>query len=170
MTATATSIPTDPRHFRNVLGNFASGIAVITAIHNGEPVGLTCQSFSSVSLDPPLVTFIPAKTSGSYPRIREAGRFGINILASGQEEVCRQMATSGGPKFDGVEWSPSEGGAPRLAGSLAFIDCELQAELDGGDHLLVLGRVTGLEADPEADPLLFFRGSYQRIGLEEATL
>lgn len=153
----------NPRHFRDVLGHFGSGIVVVTAISDGAPVGFTCQSFSSVSLDPPLVTFIPAKTSTSYPRIRQAGRFGINILSLDQAELCRQMARSGPDKWNGVEWAVSAGGSPILASSHAFLDCVFETEYEAGDHFIVLGRVTALSAEPESAPLLFHRGAYSRL-------
>ena len=96
----------DARHFRDVLGRFCTGVTVVTSMSNGEPVGMTCQSFSSVSLSPPLVLFCPAKTSRAWPLMQRAGHFCVNLLADGQDELSNAMATKGADKFDGVGWSP----------------------------------------------------------------
>lgn len=154
----------DDARFRQVLGHFATGITVITAVDGDGPVGFTCQAFSSLSLDPPLVMFSPAKASSSWPRIRGAGHFAVNILSEGQEDVCRRFATKGADKFAGHGWKPAPTtGAPILADVLAWIDCTIEGEHDGGDHLVVVGRVHGLEIVQEGKPLLFFRGGYGRF-------
>lgn len=157
--------PVEQAEFRNVLGHFASGVTVITAPdEDGDgagPAGFACQSFSSLSLDPPLVTFLVARTSTTWPRIGRAGVFCANILAAGQGDLCRAFAVSGADKFAGVEWDPAPvTGSPRLLGSLAWIDCSIHAVHTGGDHLIVVGRVNDLGADPEAEPLLFYRGKF----------
>ncbi|MDQ6526052.1 flavin reductase family protein [Nocardioides sp. LHD-245] len=154
------------RRFRDVLGCFASGIAVITTMSDGEPVGLTCQSFSSVSLDPPLVTFIPARSSRAWPLIQRAGRFCVNILAADQEHVSGQMATKGVDKFAGIDWTPAKAtGSPVIAGTLAHLDCTIHAVYEGGDHFIVVGRVEHLEAHADdaavVEPLLYFKGRYR---------
>lgn len=154
------------RRFRDVVGCFASGIAVITTMSGDEPIGLTCQSFSSVSLDPPLITFIPARSSRAWPLIQRAGRFCVNILAADQEHVSAQMATKGADKFAGIDWTPAAAtGSPVIAGTLAHLDCTIHAVYEGGDHYIVVGRVEHLEAhDPEAavtEPLLYFKGRYR---------
>ena len=153
----------DPQHFRQVLGHFATGVAVITAVDGGEPVGFTCQSFSSLSLDPPLVSVAPQRTSTTWPRIRRAGRFCANILVEGQEELGRRFAVTGTDKFAGVRWTASPSGCPVLEDALAWVDCEVLHEVDGGDHLLVLGRVLDLAVLSDASPLLFFRGSFASL-------
>lgn len=144
---------------RDVLGSFCSGVVVVTAIGT-EPVGLTCQSFASLSLDPPLVTFAPARSSRSWPRVRDVGTFCVNILASDQRFISDQFARSGTDKFAGVSWSPSPAGAPMLHGVIAWIDCTLWTEYDGGDHTIVVGKVEHLETYPHRRPLLFHRGTY----------
>ncbi len=156
----------EARRFRDVLGCFASGITVITTMSGDEPVGMTCQSFSSVSLDPPLVTFIPARSSRAWPLIQRSGRFCVNVLAADQEHVSAQMATKGVDKFAGIEWSPATAtGSPVIAGTLAHLDCTIHAVYEGGDHFVVVGRVEHLETHgPEADvvePLIFFKGRYR---------
>ncbi|MFC5947748.1 flavin reductase family protein [Pseudonocardia lutea] len=153
-----------PARMREVLGHFASGIVVVTAITPGGPAGFTCQSFSSLSLDPPLVSFSPARTSSTWPRIREAGAFCVNVLADGHEELSSAFARSGTDKYAGVAWTPAPSGAPRLDGVAAWIDCTLADEFPGGDHTIVVGRVQDLGADPSRAPLLFHRGAYGITG------
>lgn len=156
------------RHFRAVLGLFATGVTVVTSTSNGEPVGMTCQSFTSVSLSPPLVLFCPAKTSRAWPLMRQAGFFCVNVLAADQAALSDGMATKGSSKFDGVAWSPSKTGAPLLDGALGYVDCTVHAVYEAGDHYVVLGRVQDLggAGEPDSadkDPLLFFRGRYAGV-------
>jgi 3-hydroxy-9,10-secoandrosta-1,3,5(10)-triene-9,17-dione monooxygenase reductase component len=155
----------DPARFRTVLGHFCSGITIITALDGGAPVGLTCQSFSSVSLEPPLVLFCATKSSSSWPRIRSAGHFCANILGEDQEELCRSFAQSGADKFAGVGWTPGPSGAPVITGCLAYVDCELEAVHDAGDHDIAVGRVLELDHAKAGGPLLFFRGGYGRFAV-----
>jgi flavin reductase (DIM6/NTAB) family NADH-FMN oxidoreductase RutF len=150
----------DPQVMREVLGHFASGVTVVTAVDADGPVGFTCQSFSSLSLDPPLVAFAPARTSTTWPRLRQAGRFCVNVLAEEQSELSRQFARSGTDKFAGVGWAPGPYGSPVLEGVVAWIDGELWAEYDGGDHTIVVARVLDLGADASRAPLVFHRGAY----------
>ncbi|OLR92035.1 flavin reductase [Actinokineospora bangkokensis] len=145
---------------REVLGHFASGIVVITATTPAGPVGFTCQSFASLSLDPPLVSFSPARTSTTWPVIRGIGKLGVNVLAEDQRDVSAAFARSGTDKFAGVAWRPGPGGAPLLEGTCAWLDCELWNEYDGGDHTIAVGHVLDLAADPTKAPLVFHRGSY----------
>jgi flavin reductase (DIM6/NTAB) family NADH-FMN oxidoreductase RutF len=149
---------------RDVLGHFASGVVVVTArAGDGSLLGFTCQSFASLSLDPPLVSFAPARTSSTWPRIREVGAFCVNVLAEDHRELSAGFARPGGGKVDkfaGVDWCPAPSGAPVLEGVSAWIDCTLWAEHDGGDHTIVVGRVQDLGADPERPPLLYYRGGY----------
>jgi 3-hydroxy-9,10-secoandrosta-1,3,5(10)-triene-9,17-dione monooxygenase reductase component len=154
------------RLFRDVMGRFASGITVITTTSGGEPVGMTCQSFCSVSLDPPLVLFSPARSSRAWPLIQRSGRFAVNVLAGDQEEISNHMATRGIDKFEGIEWEPApETGSPLLAGALAHLDCTIHAVYEAGDHYVVLGRVKYLTAESRScdtvSPLLYFEGRYR---------
>ncbi|WP_433634910.1 flavin reductase family protein [Nocardia sp. CA-120079] len=151
--------------FKAVLARFCSGVTAITAMNEAEPVGFSCQSFSSLSLDPPYICFCPARTSSTWPRIRSAAAFCVNILAEDQDELCLQFARSGTDKFAGIDWAPSENGAPLLDGSIASLDCVLERELDGGDHIIVIARVTGLAVHRDASPLLFFRSAFATLGL-----
>lgn len=152
----------EARHFRDVLGRFASGVTVVTATSGGEPVGLTCQSFSSVSLDPPLVLFVPARTSRAWPLIHRSGRFCVNFLSSDQADLSNKMASRGVDKFEGVPWQPSRAsGSPLLEGVLGYVDCAIHAVHEAGDHYVVIGRVLDLAADAAGEPLLFFQGEYR---------
>jgi flavin reductase (DIM6/NTAB) family NADH-FMN oxidoreductase RutF len=156
----------DQTEFRRVLGNFATGVTVVTApACDGEdgPVGFTCQSFSSLSLDPPLVAFMVGRTSTTWPRIARAGAFCVNVLSAGQGELCRAFAVSGADKFANVAYDAAPAsGSPRLADTLAWIDCTVHAVHTGGDHLIVVGRVDALGAGDgdEAAPLLFHKGRF----------
>ncbi|MGP3978077.1 flavin reductase family protein [Streptomyces sp. 8N114] len=155
--------PVDPAHFRRVLGGFASGVTVVTApAAEGEPgpAGFACQSFASLSLEPPLISFMVGRSSTSWPRIARAGVFCVNVLTAGQGELCRAFAMSGADKFAGVSYSPAPvTGSPLLADVAAWIDCEIHAVHTGGDHLIVVGRVRALDAaEGEPEPLIFHRG------------
>jgi len=146
--------------FREVLGHYPTGVCVITAMGAaGTPVGMVVGSFSSVSLDPPLVGFFPDKRSTTWPLIERAGHFCVNVLASDQVALCRQIA-SPGDKFKDVEYTVSAHGLPVLDGAMAAIECRVEQVIAAGDHWLVLGRVLGLEARRDTDPMLFFRGGY----------
>ncbi len=150
------------RKFRDVLGSFASGVTVVTAVSSGEPVGMTCQSFSSVSLDPPLVLFIPAKTSRAWPLMQRAGRFCVNFLAADQAEISNTMASRGTDKFATVAWQPSQAtGSPLIEGALGYVDCTIHAVHEAGDHYVVIGRVLDLAVREADGPLLFFQGKYR---------
>lgn len=158
------------RRFRDVLGRFATGVTVVTAMSDDEPVGMTCQSFSSVSLEPPLVLFCPAKTSRTWPRIQRTGRFCVNLLAHDQSDVSNRMASRGVDKFTAVSWRPSGAtGSPVLDGILGYVDCTVHAVHEAGDHYIVIGRVEELEATDEPQPLLFFQGRYARPETPEAS-
>ena len=146
--------------FRRVVGHFGSGVTVITAVVGGEPVGFTCQSFASLSLDPPMVMFAPSRSSASWLKVRQAGTFCVNVLSDGHAELSDGFARSGTDKFAGVRWRPSRYGAPVLGGVAAFIDCRIWAEYDGGDHVIVAASVLDLAADSTRRPLVFYRGRY----------
>ncbi len=146
-------------HFRTVLGHFASGVVIVTGMHEDGPAGLTCQSFFSLSLDPPLVAFAPSKSSKSWPKASFTGNLCVNLLSSDQEELAWTFANSGADKFSGVGWAPAGHGAPHINGSLAWIDCVVEQVHDAGDHLLVIARVVELEAR-DGEPLVFYRGGF----------
>ncbi len=160
-------LPVDPAEFRRVLGYFATGVTVVTA-HDPDdpdgPAGFACQSFASLSLDPPLVTFMVARTSTTWPRIARAGAFCVNILGAEQGALCRGFAVSGADKFTGVTYRAAPAtGSPLLASVPAWVDCRIQAVHTGGDHLIVVGRVEALGAADGVGPLLFHRGVFGRF-------
>jgi 3-hydroxy-9,10-secoandrosta-1,3,5(10)-triene-9,17-dione monooxygenase reductase component len=148
----------DGARFRQVLGHFPTGVTVITADPVGHPpVGITIGSFTSVSLDPPLVGFLPQKNSHSWPHIEKAGSFCVNILAADQGDLCWKFTKFSDVLFDGVDWRKAPSGSPILDGAIAWIDCTIDRVVDAGDHWFVLGSVQHLDAG-DGDPLLFFKG------------
>jgi 3-hydroxy-9,10-secoandrosta-1,3,5(10)-triene-9,17-dione monooxygenase reductase component len=153
----------DGAEFRKVLGRFATGITIVTAMDGAEPVGVAANSFTSVSIDPPLVLFCVAQTSTTWPRIQRGRRFAINILAEHQEELCRVFATKDADRFSAVEWHTGVGGSPVLHEVIAYLDCEFWATYECGDHVVVVGRVLDLGITHDTAPLLFYQGKYARI-------
>jgi 3-hydroxy-9,10-secoandrosta-1,3,5(10)-triene-9,17-dione monooxygenase reductase component len=150
----------DPEQLRRVLGHFCSGITIITAVLDGEPVGFTCQSFASLSLDPPMVTFSASRGSTTWPKIREASTFCVNVLSDTHSGLSTSFGRSGTDKFAGVRWRSSRQGAPVLDGVVAYFECRVWAEYDGGDHTIVAASVMDLAADSTQRPLVFYRGQY----------
>ncbi len=148
--------------FRRILGHWPSGVVVVTASGDSGPVGMSCSSFTSVSLDPPLIGFFPAVTSSTWPAIRAAGRFTVNVLAHHHEGLSRSFSQKGVDRFAGVPWHEGEAG-PVIDDAAAWIACELFDELPAGDHTLVLGTVLALQAAEGSKPLVFHRGGYARL-------
>ncbi|WP_448625010.1 flavin reductase [Geodermatophilus sp. URMC 64] len=154
----------DSKRFRQVLGHFPTGVVAVTAVDpDGQAVGMAVGSFTSVSLDPPLVAFLPDKSSSSFPKIRSAGAFCINVLADDQEQVCRALAARSPDKFRDIPWQSSPSGAPLIDGVVAWIDCELETVHEAGDHYIAIGRVRHLATGGPDLPLLFFQGGYGRF-------
>ncbi|WP_103355986.1 flavin reductase family protein [Amycolatopsis sp. CA-128772] len=154
----------DPALFRETLGHYPTGVAVVTAMsEDGIPEGMVVGTFTSVSLHPPLIAFIPARNSRSFARFRDAAAFCINVLASDQEPLCRQMATAGAAKFEGVRWRPGPLGSPVLDGAVSWIECTFEEVREAGDHYIVLGRVQELGVARSTLPLLFFQGGYGKF-------
>lgn len=154
----------DPKMLRSTLGNYPTGVSIITSSDDaGLPVGgMTAGTFTSVSLDPPLVAFLPGKSSSSWPRIEETGKFCINVLSAEQEGLCRSFAVSGNDKFAGVDWYPSPSGLPILAGVVIWLECVLRDVIDAGDHVIALGEVINMETVQDVAPLVFHGGKYNR--------
>ncbi|WP_395942211.1 flavin reductase family protein, partial [Brevundimonas aurantiaca] len=143
---------------------FATGVTVVTTLdEQGQPVGLTANSFSSVSLDPPLILFCLARSSSNLERFRRAEHFAINVLHIGQQPMSGVFARSSTERFDGVAWESWDTGAPILSGSLASFECATHQVVEAGDHLVFIGRVTRARFEPRRDPLLYFRGRYRRL-------
>jgi len=154
---------TRARLFREVLGRYASGVTVVTTTDDGAPVGMTCQSFTSVSLDPPLVAFLPTRQSRAFASIRRTGRFCVNFLSTSQRAISDQMASGGdGDKFAGAAWTPSGAtGSPLLDGVVGHVDCTVHAVHEAGDHYLVIGQVVDLAVGDAEQPLIYYRGAYR---------
>jgi flavin reductase (DIM6/NTAB) family NADH-FMN oxidoreductase RutF len=155
----------DPARFKQAMGTFATGVTVVTGIEDGHPVGFTCQSFLSLSIDPPYVALAPSRTSTSWPRIARAGTFCVNVLSAHQGPLGQVFAVSGGDKFAGVTWRHAPAtGSPVLEGGLAWVDCRVELVHDAGDHELIIGRVLDLDvADGDGAPLLFFRSNFATV-------
>ncbi|HEV2635640.1 MAG TPA: flavin reductase family protein [Actinocrinis sp.] len=154
----------DPALFRETLGHYPTGVAVVTALaDDGSPAGMVVGTFSSVSLEPPLIAFYPTVGSKSFERLRTAEAFCVNILAADQEPLCRRIATGGADKFDGVRWRPGPLGSPVLADCVSWIECTFEDVREAGDHFIVLGRVHELAVERSTLPLLFFQGGYGRF-------
>ena len=150
----------DSATYRTVLGHFATGVTIVTALDGDTPVGMACNSFTSVSLDPPLVLFCAAKNSSTWPQMQNAQHFAVNVLDEDAEALCRVFATKGVDRFAGVSHRRAVTGAPVLDDALAYIDCETEVEHDAGDHVIVVGRVVEMGYATEGKPLLFYRGGY----------
>ncbi|AOW95053.1 monooxygenase [Rhodococcus sp. WMMA185] len=145
------------------MGQFCTGVTIITTLDDGKPAGFACQSFAALSLEPPLVLFCPTKASRSWAAIESSGVFCVNVLAEEQQSTCARFGSREPDKFAGVDWTLSPLGSPILTGSLAHIDCTLEGVHDGGDHWVVFGRVSSLSEVKEERPLLFYRGQYTGI-------
>ena len=158
----ATPAP-DARSFREALGRFPTGVAFVTAAPDGEPAGLIVTSLPSVSLEPPLVSFSPARNSLTWSRMRRAGRFGVNVLGWQHERFALRATPAGADRFAGLDWEPGRGGAPLVTDALASLECEIVAEHPAGDHWIVVGRVDDLRISPIKDPLVFFAGKFGAV-------
>jgi len=150
----------DSRDFRRVLGHFGTGITVITTVDADGPAGFACQAFAPLSLDPPLVLFCPQNGSETGHRILATGVFCVNVLAAGQRDVSRRFGARGPDRFAGLPWTAAPSGAPILPDVLTWADCRVEAVHPGGDHAIVVGRVTVLGPCDDTAPLLFHRGHY----------
>src|SRR5438309_3769328 len=154
----------DPRTLREALGCFATGVTVVTCVaEDGQPAGLTVNSFTSVSLDPPLLLVCLAKQAASAEPLTQADRFAINVLQTGQQPASIRFATRDEDRFGTTPWSRGEGGAPILEESLGVFECERYAVYEGGDHHILVGQVVKASFDASLDPLLYFRGRYRRL-------
>ena len=153
----------DPRELRNALGRFATGIAVVMAQDAEGPLGVTVNSFSAVSLDPPLILFCMARSLHSLGRMEQVRAYSVNILLEHQKDVSNRFARAGEDKFSGTAWEVGPCGAPRLVPAHAVFECVPYAHYDGGDHVIFVGRVVHMHAEGEGDPLLYYRGSYRLL-------
>jgi len=162
--ATEFQAGSDPRTLRDAMGCFATGVTIVTALDSaGVPVGLTANSFTSVSLDPPLLLVCIANSAGTAPALREAGHFGVNVLQIGQQPASNRFATRGEDRFANLPWAPGQTGVPLLASSLVSFECQRESLHEAGDHFILVGRVVRAQFEPHRDPLLYFRGKYRRL-------
>jgi flavin reductase (DIM6/NTAB) family NADH-FMN oxidoreductase RutF len=154
----------DPRTLRDALGCFATGVTVITCLQaDGTPAGLTVNSFTSVSLEPPLLLVCLHKMAASAPALTAAEYFAINVLQTGQQPASIRFSTRAEDRFGSTPWACGEAGAPILEESLCVFECERYAVYDGGDHDILVGKVVKASFDAALDPLLYFRGRYRRL-------
>ncbi|MEP6983406.1 MAG: flavin reductase family protein [Sphingomicrobium sp.] len=154
----------DPRTLRDALGCFATGVTVVTCLNDeGEPAGITVNSFTSVSLDPPLLLVCLYKQAASAPALTKASHFAINVLQTGQQPASITFSTRVEDRFGSTSWSCGEAGAPILKDSMGVFECENYAVYDGGDHHILVGQVIKASFDASLDPLLYFRGRYRRL-------
>jgi len=150
----------DTARYRQVLGHFPTGVTIVTGLSaSGEPGGLTIGSFCSVSLEPPLVGFLPAVNSRSWADIARGGSFCVNILGAEQGELCWRFAKESEGRFDGIDWQKAPSGSPILPGAIGWIDCSTEQVIEMGDHWFVLGHVRDLHCEENvSDAMTFFRG------------
>ncbi|MGH7005729.1 MAG: flavin reductase family protein [Alphaproteobacteria bacterium] len=155
----------DPRDFRNALGTFATGVTIVTTMSRDKtPIGLTANSFTSVSLDPPLVLFCLDRRSYSYAHFEQASHFVVNVLAADQKDVSNHFARPSEDKWKDMTLDLCGVGCPAFKGALAVFECETHRIHDGGDHVIVVGKVLSFDYKPDGTPLLYYRGKYSRIG------
>jgi flavin reductase (DIM6/NTAB) family NADH-FMN oxidoreductase RutF len=157
----------DTRSLRDAFGCFATGVTIVTArTAEGEPVGLTVNSFSSVSLEPPLLLVCPARDAGSTAVLKQTERFAVNVLGSQDKALSTRFARKGSERFGEDDWRTSEHGLPVLSRALAVFECTREALHDGGDHIVLIGRILHAVYHPLDDPLLYFRGAYRGIHID----
>jgi len=155
--------PDDRKALRRALGAFATGVTIVTArTPEGEPVGFTANSFTSVSLEPPLLLVCLSHTAASYSVFREANSFAVNVLEVGQEETAKRFASRGADKFGATPWPPGREGAPLIDGSLARFDCAMDSRVTAGDHDILIGRVMGFSLH-EGAALLYHFGNFRTL-------
>jgi 3-hydroxy-9,10-secoandrosta-1,3,5(10)-triene-9,17-dione monooxygenase reductase component len=150
----------DTRSFREAIGRFATGVAFVTGAPNGKPAGLIVNSLSSVSLEPPLISFCPARSSLTWSRMRRTGWFGVNVLRRQHEPFVRRATPPRADRFAGLDWWRGRCGTPLLTDAITTLECEIVAEHPAGDHWIVIGRVDDLRSSVSKDPLVFFAGSF----------
>jgi flavin reductase (DIM6/NTAB) family NADH-FMN oxidoreductase RutF len=153
----------DPARLRHVFGAFPSGVAAVAALVDGVPVGITASSFTSVSLDPPLVSVCIGHSSSTWPRLRTADRLGLSILSDAQERAGRQLAGKGVDRFAELPWRATMDGAVLLDGASGWLETSIDLEVPAGDHDIVVLRVHDLDADHDVSPLVFHASRFRRI-------
>lgn len=163
--STDTGAISDPRTLRNAFGCFPSGVTAICAMIDGEPVGMAASSFVSVSLDPPLILVCIQNSSSTWKKLRSAPRIGVCVLGEEHDRACSQLAAKSGDRFEGLEWSATEGGAVLLQGAVVSLDCSVVEEIGAGDHQLVLLKIEALEFQPTVSPLVFHGSRFRKLAI-----
>jgi 3-hydroxy-9,10-secoandrosta-1,3,5(10)-triene-9,17-dione monooxygenase reductase component len=160
---TKAGVPLSGGEFRRVLSHLPTGVTVIAAHGPKGPIGMAANSVTSVSLDPPLILFCPARSSETWPEVRGCGSFCVNVLAGHHEKLTQQFAAKGVDRFSEISYRSRPTG-PALVEAVAWIECKLETEYDAGDHTIVVARVLEIEAAVDVEPLVFFRGTYGSFG------
>ncbi|WP_446039804.1 flavin reductase family protein [Streptomyces sp. SID1121] len=152
-----------PTDLRKVFGTFPTGVTAVAALVDGRPVGLAASSFTSVSLDPPLISVCVAHTSTTWPVLRDRTRLGVSVLGAHQERACRRLAAREGDRFAGLDWRATRDGAVLIEHTSAWFDCTVERLIEAGDHDIVLLRIHELDADHRVPPLVFHAGGFRRL-------
>ncbi len=160
------SVQIDGDLYRKVLGRYPTGVTLVTGCDDGEPLAMVIGSFVSVSMDPPLVGFLPGKGSYTWPRIEASGSFCVNVLSDGQQDLSNAFFRKDGDPWEGTDWEPAPSGSPLIPSCLASIDCSIHEVVDAGDHVFVMGRVEHLSHVDEGSPLVFLGGRYGAFSQE----
>jgi flavin reductase (DIM6/NTAB) family NADH-FMN oxidoreductase RutF len=155
-------VTTDPMRFRRVLAAYPTGVTAIAALVDGRPAGISASSFTSVSLEPALVSVCIAHTSTTWPLLRDLPRIGVSVLSAEQEHVARALGSRDGDRFAAIGWSAGPDGSVRIDGASAWLDCSIDTVVRAGDHDIVVLRVVELDGDPAVDPLVFHGSTYRR--------
>ncbi|GAA2897887.1 flavin reductase family protein [Pseudonocardia halophobica] len=153
----------DPGALRRTFACFPSGVVAVSALIDGVPVGMAASSFTSVSVDPPLVSVCVQDTSETWPRLRDRPRLGVSVLAEGHDETCRSLSRKHGDRFAGVDWEQTGHGAVVVHGSTAWLDCSVHAEVPAGDHGIVLLEIHGMKDSPDVPPLVFHGSRFRKL-------
>lgn len=157
------AITGDPAQLRRAYGCFPSGVTAICALDGDEPVGIAASSFTSVSLDPGLVSVCVQNSSATWPRLCRMRRLGVSVLAEEQNQACQKLALKTGNRFAGVEWSARQDGAVFVHGAVAWLSCSIHEQIPAGDHAIVLLAVHALRAEPERPPLVFHGSRFRQL-------
>ncbi len=152
-----------PEELRRVFGAFPTGVTSVAALVDGVPVGLAASSFTSVSLDPPMVSVCVARSSRTWPLLQHVPRLGVSVLGAHQESACRRLSDRDGDRFATLDWSAGDGNGVFIDGSSAWLDCSIEREIEAGDHNIVLLRVHDLDADPDVAPLVFHASQFRQL-------
>lgn len=158
-------VPADSSELRNAYGCFPSGVAAVCALFDGQPVGIAASSFTSVSIDPPLVSVCVQNSSATWPLLRGRHRLGLSVLAEEQHSQCQSLAMKNGDRFADVDWGTTENGAVFINGASAWLECAIHSEVRAGDHAIVLLEIAGLRANPEVAPLVFHLSRFRRLAV-----